>query len=673
MPYLRGVCNFCGTGCGHLLRVENNACRGVFPLPGHPMSKGRLCLRGWHVHELLQTEDRIVAPLVREGDNWKQLALDEAVKMAASRLKAYSGDEIAFLGSPRESNEDNYLFAKLARTVFRTRNLSLSSDGGQEASARVLAEGTGMPAMTCSMENLRKAAFIMVVGGDLTKQNPIVGSEIYLASRAGARLVTISSRRTQMAKLSHLHLRPKPGSTAALIEGMCAMMLQEGLVDRRFLTWRTDGSEEFFARLEAVDAAGVIRRSGVDPEDAALVVRELAAVNTGCAFYPTGIQSISERAMAMLLNLFLMSGKVGGEKGGLYPVTGVSNLLGSYDMGCSPVFLPGYGKIDDGAARARMEKFWGMSLAPGPGRSVNEALSFPDSKVRALVVVDHDEEISADAAQTKELVGKLDFVLYLGAYENKFARLAHMVLPLTTYVEDDGTYTNFERRIQLSEKKIEPRFPVLPLWKAATMIARELGHDWKYGSASDVMTEIAAAVPAYSAVNHDKLRTHQGLKWPCDAGHPLGTKCLEPDALGRRLKFVVPPPDVRPAETDVDHPLMLTAGRTNYFWHRNSIMKKTFIPRREYRSLLLLYPNGFVEVSSEDAARLKLRDKQQVRVISATSQMEVAVRVSPDILPGTVYVPYFIRDMVTDFLFRQAHEVEKNEELFVPVRLEKVG
>ncbi|MCK7477363.1 MAG: hypothetical protein M0C28_07625 [Candidatus Moduliflexus flocculans] len=60
-----GVCNFCGTGCGHLLEVGDGAVRGVFASPGHPVSRGRLCVRGWHIHELLATRDRITAPAIR--------------------------------------------------------------------------------------------------------------------------------------------------------------------------------------------------------------------------------------------------------------------------------------------------------------------------------------------------------------------------------------------------------------------------------------------------------------------------------------------------------------------------------------------------------------------------------------------------------------------------------
>ena len=132
--------------------------------------------------------------------------------MPPTGLARYSGDEIAFLASPRASNEDNYLMAKLARTVFRTSNIALASDQGHADAADVLLEGAGMPAMLGALTEIRKAGLILVVGADIAKLNPIVGSEIHMAARGGADLVTLSGRSTQIAKLSGTHLWTKPGA-----------------------------------------------------------------------------------------------------------------------------------------------------------------------------------------------------------------------------------------------------------------------------------------------------------------------------------------------------------------------------------------------------------------------------------------------------------------------------
>ncbi|MBC7362756.1 MAG: molybdopterin-dependent oxidoreductase [Candidatus Aminicenantes bacterium] len=671
MPYLRGLCNFCGTGCGHFLRVENNRVRGVYPLPGHPLSKGRLCVRGWHIHELLQTEERITQPQIKYGDRFKRVSLEEAISFVAEKLKSISGQEIAFLGSPRASNEDNYLFGKFARAVMKSNNLSLSSDAGQEESAITLLQGAGWPAMLGSMERLRQADFILVVGGDLTKQNPIIASEIHYAHRAGAELVTISARKTQMAKLSQIHLRPEPGTASRLLEAMAKVLVDEGRIAADFISRYTEGSEKFLKYLESLSLQEIAHLTGVEIELIRTVALKMAEAESAYAFYATGIQSLDHRTMAALFNLYLLAGKLGRPDCGINPVTGISNLLGSYDMGVSPAFLPGYFSVEDKAAWKRLEEHWQIKLNPIPGKSVSACLS-DDSSCRVLFVVDHDEEIIRNVKKIKEL----DLVVYFGAYENAFARLANVIFPLTTYVESDGTYTNCERRVQLSQKKVEPPAESRPLWEILTLMAKALGHNWTYRSAEEVMTEINRVVPQYAGITYGKLRTGWGLKWPCDEQHPSGTDSLLAEEMSRRFCFILNQDEKlaflpRLQEKD-QYPLKLVVGRSNYFWHQNSIMKKTFIPKREYNALLLLYPKGFVEISEEEARRLGLREKQQVRVVSEAAEIKLAVRISPDILPGMLYIPYFIDEMIPEFLHRQVADLEKNEEFFLPVRLEKV-
>ncbi|MGQ9800443.1 MAG: molybdopterin oxidoreductase family protein [Candidatus Saccharicenans sp.] len=672
MSYQRGICNFCGTGCGHLLRVAEGRVRGVYPLPGHPLSQGRLCVRGWHIHELLQTEERITGAAIRENGVLRQVSLEQALDYVANKLRGFSGEEIAFLASPRASNEDNYLFGKFARAVMKSNNLSLASDAGQEESARVLLEGCGWPAATGSLAGLKKADFILVAGGDLTKQNPILASEIHRARRAGSFVVTVSPRKTQMARLSQLHLRPNPGTISLGLEGLARIIYDEKRYDSAYLGKYTENLPAYLERLEKINLKEILALTGMTREDLTGLASRLSQSKSAYAFYPTGVQSLHRRTMAALFNLMLLTGKLGRREGGIIPVTGISNLLGSYDMGISPVFLPGYKDLSDERNIQKFEVLWQTNLSRTPGRSVSASLT-ENKSLRALVVVDHDEEIIRNINRIKEL----DLVIYFGAYQNAFTRLAQVIIPRPSYAEADGTYTNFERRVQLNRQKVEPPADVKPLWQTLTALARALGHNWKYESAEEIMSEISRVVPQYSGLSYDRLDSHPGLQWPGDANQPEGTDSLLLERMKNKFRFVLEEKEgtqtVIGSEQRADLPFKLTVGRSNYFWHQNPVMKRTFIPKREYNALLLLYPKGFVEIAEEDARRLQLREKQPVRIISESAEITLAARISPDVLPGQLYIPYFIEEMIPEFLLRQVAELEKNEEFFLPVRLEKVG
>ena len=652
MIYRTGICNFCGTGCGHLLKVGDGAVRGVFASPGHPVSRGRLCVRGWHIHELLATGDRIAAPMIRKGGRLESVPYDEAVSLAAERLSSFSGDEIAFLASPRASNEDNFLMARLARDVFHTNNVALASDQGHAPSAGVLLEGTGMPAMTGALTEVRKAGLILVVGADITKLNPIVGSEIHMAARGGADLVTLSSRRTQIAELSRTHLWLRPGTKRIALAAVAKLMIKQGWQDRDFVRTRTEGFDAFARSLDGLDLDGIEAVTGLSAAAIEDLARRLSAAGSAMAFFSSGISGLDRETVAMIYDLFLLSGKVGREACGVNPVTGVSNIVGSYDVGAACGFLPGHRRAEDKAA----------------GKTPDELLAADPTPLKALVVADHDEEIIRNAEQIK----RLELVVYLGAYRNPFTDLAHIVLPTATYAEADGTFTNTERRIQLSREKVEPPAGARPAWRIYADIAAKRGASRSYASAEEVMADITASVPAYGAVTYAALEKGFGLQWPVDAAHPDGTVRLSVGDLSRRLRFV----PVRgefggPAVSD-EFPVRLMAGKANYFWHQSNIMKKTHIPKREYNALLLLYPKGFVEIAAQDAAALGVRDRATVAVVSAAGSMKVAARVTGDIRPGTAYVPYFIGETVPGFLDAHGAAVGQGEDSVIPVRIEKV-
>jgi predicted molibdopterin-dependent oxidoreductase YjgC len=668
MSYQTGVCNFCGTGCGHFLDAAEDAIRGVFPAPAHPVSRGRLCLRGWHIHELLASEERIDRPLVRGDGILRESTWEEALGLAADRLAGFAGDEIGFLASPRSSNESLFALVRMARSVFRSPNISLLSSEGHRAAADVLQDGLGWPAMTGSLADIRPADFILIVGGDLTRQNPIIAGEIHLAARGGADVVTLGPRKTQMAKLSGSHLWSRPGSERIVLAAMSRILIEEDRIDAGAAGVRAEGFEAFRARLADVRLDEVEAASGIPLETIRGTVRRLAASPRVHIFFPSGQIGLDRETIALLFNLALAADKIGRPGCGFNPLTGICNIAGAMDMGASPDRLPGWRRLPADAPGASLEKIWPAGVDVRRGRSVPELLAESPSPLKALIAVDHDEEIILQA----ERIRALDLVVSISSTRNPFMDLAHIVLPSATHAEADGTYTNTERRIQLNRRKTAPRFEARPEWRIFADLAARRGQTWPYRSAKDVFTEISEAVPAYAAVTYEKLeKRFGGLQWPCDSARPDGTPRFEAGnasairyaPLGRTFSH---PPIASP-----DFPLLFTAGSASHYWHQNSAMKKTFIPRREYNALLLLYPQGLVEIHPDDAARLGVRDRRPIRVVSAAASMEVAARVTEDIRPGAVHAPYFIGRMVPDFLRPHAALFELGEDVPLAVRIEK--
>jgi predicted molibdopterin-dependent oxidoreductase YjgC len=123
------TCVYCGCGCGIYLQVLDGKLVGSLPVKGHPISEGKLCVKGWNAHDFVYHADRLTAPLIRDekGGDLRAATWEEALDLVASRLnqvKIESGpDAIGFLASAKCTNEENYLLQKLARAVVGTNNV----------------------------------------------------------------------------------------------------------------------------------------------------------------------------------------------------------------------------------------------------------------------------------------------------------------------------------------------------------------------------------------------------------------------------------------------------------------------------------------------------------------------------------------------------------------------
>ena len=121
------TCVYCGAGCTLYLQVLDDEIVGVLPSKEHPISRGRLCIKGWNAASFVSHPDRLRTPLIRRSDGFEEVSWDEALKLVAKKLGAIrdkSGpDSIGFLASAKCTNEENYVLQKFARSVIKTNNV----------------------------------------------------------------------------------------------------------------------------------------------------------------------------------------------------------------------------------------------------------------------------------------------------------------------------------------------------------------------------------------------------------------------------------------------------------------------------------------------------------------------------------------------------------------------
>lgn len=125
--FIPSICSYCGTGCGVLFQVIDGRLTGTYPLKSHPVNQGKLCIKGWNLHEFINSDMRLKFPLLRINGKFQRATWDKAIGYAADRLKKVAAEHgpesIGVLVSAKISNEENYLAQKLARAALKTNNV----------------------------------------------------------------------------------------------------------------------------------------------------------------------------------------------------------------------------------------------------------------------------------------------------------------------------------------------------------------------------------------------------------------------------------------------------------------------------------------------------------------------------------------------------------------------
>ncbi len=670
MPHTLTTCTFCGVGCGLYLDTSGNQIVGVYPSRSHPTNNGRICVRGWHVHEITSSPARLKTPLLRRNGELGPATWDEALDFTASRLteirSQHGPDSLAFLNSPRCSNEEAYLLQKFARAVIGTNNVDHGTGVYSNNSIDVLLETIGVPATTNSVAELTHSEVVVVDGIDLARRLPTVAGIVIRAKLSGAKLIVIGTRRHRVADNADIFLQIRPGTEPFLYGAMAKVALDHGLLNWTFLRARCANVEEFLAAAGEYDLLQSAEICGVPAELLEAAALTYAQAQSAAILYSSGIESRTPDHLRSLVNLTLLTGNLGKAGSGIFALSEQNNLQGVCDMGMLPDRLPGYQSVVDRTARAAFEAKWRKELPSHPGLSARALLGDGENpKIHSLWLCRYDPVRTATFGSAAGKIRDCEFVVVQHIFLTEAAKNADVVLPTTAYGEEQVSFTNTERRIQLAEKVIEPAQGLVPAWQQIVEIANRLGADWSYSSSAEVMEEIASVVPFYGAARYRNLSDEYGRQWPCTPEKPLGTSYLFAEVNGERpFKFApVAKPEV--VHTPPEFPLTLVFGHSLYYWNQNVLIRHSETLKREYRILLLDYPEGFVEISAEDAKQFGIRNGEKIRLTAAKASTMSAARVTPEVPSGTVYVPYFVRE-VEECLLQAADEGR------VQVRIEKV-
>jgi predicted molibdopterin-dependent oxidoreductase YjgC len=497
----------------------------------------------------------------------------------------------------------------------------------------------GAGAMTNSIGEIRDAEFLFVIGSNTSEAHPIIAMEMKRAVRAGATMVVADPRSIWMTNIAHRHLQLQPGTDIWLLNSMAHVIVEEGLVDQKFIDEQTEGFDAVRASLAKYTPEEAEKITGVSAEDIRWTARKYATTEKAGIYYTLGITEHSHGTdnVYALANLVLMTGHLGKPSSGMNPLRGQNNVQGANDAGASPIFYPGYQRVDDPAAQAKYEAAWGVDLSPEPGLNLNEMMKTVGNKIRGMFVMGEDILLSEpNCMKLEEEMNDNEFLVLQEIFMNETARFADVIFPASTFAEKEGIFTNSERRAQRVRKAVNPPGQARADWEILCDLAKACGAQWDYAGADEIYAELVLHAPNFSGISHARIDAQNsgeltGLQWPCPTEDHPGTVFLHGNGI-LRGKGAFTPVEYRPSLElpDEEYALLLSTGRTLY--HYNAATQT----RRE-TGLHAKQSEAFVEIHPRDARRRGIEAHDTVELRTRRGSIQVKAVISRQVRPGCIW------------------------------------
>ncbi len=644
------TCAYCGVGCSLKAEVADGKVARMVPNRDGHANQGHACVKGRFAYGYATHPDRITKPMIRAkiSDPWREVSWDEAIGHAAREFKRiqakYGRDSIGGITSSRCTNEETFLVQKLVRAAFGNNNVDTCARVCHSPTGYGLKATLGESAGTQAFTSVMKADVVLLIGASPTDAHPVFASQLKRRLRQGAKLIVVDPRVIPLVRTPHIeaaaHLQLRPGTNVALINALAHVIVTEGLVKEDFVAARCEGDS--FEKWKAFVAdpknspEATESITGVPATTLRIAARIYATAPNGAIYYGLGVTEHSQGSTTVLgiANLAMATGNVGREGVGVNPLRGQNNVQGSCDMGSFPHEFPGYRHVSDGAVRSSFETEWGVTLRAEQGlRIPNMFEAALDGTFRALYV--QGEDIAQSDPNTQHVVDaltSLECLVVQDIFMCETAKFAHVLLPGSSFLEKDGTFTNAERRISRVRKVIEP-LAGLADWEVTVKLSNALGYPMQYNHPSEIMDEIARLTPTFTGVSFEKLDRLGSIQWPCNAQAPEGTPTMHIGEFVRgKGRFYVTQYVPTRERTGARFPLLLTTGRILSQYNVGAQTRRT--------QNVVWHSEDRLEIHPHDAEHRGIEDGDWVGITSRAGETVLRAVVTERVQPGVVYTTF---------------------------------
>ena len=638
---VRTTCSYCGVGCNLEASVKDGKVVSIDTPKETEVNAGHSCVKGRYAFGFYEHPDRLRNPLIKKNGKFEKASWNEAydfIKNKLEKIKKESGpDSIAGISSARCTNEENYIFQKMIRAVIGTNNIDCCARICHSPTAWGMQQTFGTGAATNSTEDIYHADLFLVIGANPTNAHPVTGAKIKQQAMKGKKLIVLDPIETELAKLADYHIRLRPGTNVAVLNMMLYFIVKSKLYKKDFIENRTEGFDKFFEHINSLDIDQLAKVAGVDKQMVKEAAIAYATAKNSMEFHGLGVTEHEQGSKTVMLiaDLAMITGNIGRRGVGVNPLRGQNNVQGAADMGCQPHQGAGYFELSEQKNQDFYSEKYGVVHPKKAGLKIPEIFDAAIKKeVKGLWIIGEDiVQTDPNSNHVIEAMKALDLLVVQEIFMSETAKYADVVLPGTTFLEKEGTFTNTERRVQRVNRAAEPLSGTKPDGVIVTEMMQKLGFNQKIYDADEVLAEIADVVPFFKGITRERLG-ELGLQWPVKEDG-TDTKILHEKEfkLGKgRLKYFDWKESSEIEKNKNDYPLILTTSRVLQHYNAATMTRRTNNIDIVKEDILLVHP--------KDAKNRELNTDDIARLYSGRGEVALKVEVTDTVKEGVVFTTF---------------------------------
>lgn len=627
----------------------------------HPSNKGMLCSKGMNLHyTVMDQSDRLLYPQMRlnRGMPMQRVSWDTALGRTAAvfrtLIQKYGPDSVAFYVSGQCLTEEYYLVNKLIKGFIGSNNIDTNSRLCMSSAVVGYKLSLGEDSVPVCYDDIEEADVFLVQGANPAWCHPIIWRRIeaHKAANPNIKIICVDPRKTDTARSSDLYLPIRPGTDIVLNNAIGRLLIENGDIDTDFIADHADGFTAYGKQVMQRTIAEAAEICGVPVEGIYTAADWIGRSKGFLSLWTMGLNQsvIGVNKNLALINLHLITGRIGKPGNGPFSLTGQPNAMGGRETGGLANVLPAHRDVTNAVHRAEVEAFWNspVKIASKPGLTATEMFeALADDQLKAIWIINTNPLVSMpDVNAVEKALQHARFVVVQDVSNRAdTVQFADVVLPAAAWLEKEGTMTNAERRIAHLPKVLDAPGEALPdseiIWRFAQKMG--FGDAFPYTNTSEVYDEYALLTAGtnvdITGVNYALLKEKRTIQWPypkATGKESDGTKCLFTDHTfytpnGRAQIHAVP--DENTSEpTDADFPLILTTGRIRDQWH--TMTKTGRVAKLNQHS-----PQPFLQIHPDDAKARGIEEGQLVEVRGRRGEVRVKAQLTDDVRPGLCFLP----------------------------------